>query len=414
VAFLYNGGPGSASMWLHMGAFGPRRAATVNGEFTPPAPYRLVDNTESLLDKTDLVFIDAMGTGYSRAAGKAQERDFYGVDEDADAFARFITTYLSRNDRWNSPKFLIGESYGTFRSAVLGNLLQQRYNVHLNGIDLISSVLDLSTITFADGDDRIYAHYLPSYAAVAWYFKALKARPAALEPFLAEARAFAAGEYAAALFKGAALPAAEKASVAKKMAAFTGLSEEYLLRANLRVKLGQFNVELLRGRGLTTGRIDARFTGYTFDLLTDAAERDPEGPAVGGAFTALVNLYNHDELKFGRDRPYRNTRLGGGWNWTRQGAGQGGFPPAPNVQGDLARAMIMNPRLLVQVENGYFDMATPFFPTEFTMQHLGIPAELQKNITLQYYDAGHMMYLRDADRVKLHDNVAAFIDRATR
>jgi carboxypeptidase C (cathepsin A) len=414
VAFLYNGGPGSASMWLHMGAFGPRRAATVNGEFTPPAPYRLVDNTESLLDKTDLVFIDAMGTGYSRAAGKAQERDFYGVDEDADAFARFITTYLSRNDRWNSPKFLIGESYGTFRSAVLGNLLQQRYNVHLNGIDLISSVLDLSTITFADGDDRIYVHYLPSYAAVAWYFKALKARPAALEPFLAEARAFAAGEYAAALYKGAALPAAEKASVAKKMAAFTGLSEEYLLRANLRVKLGQFNVELLRGRGLTTGRIDARFTGYTFDLLTDAAERDPEGPAVGGAFTALVNLYNHDELKFGRDRPYRNTRLGGGWNWTRQGAGQGGFPPAPNVQGDLARAMIMNPRLLVQVENGYFDMATPFFPTEFTMQHLGIPAELQKNITLQYYDAGHMMYLRDADRVKLHDNVAAFIDRATR
>jgi carboxypeptidase C (cathepsin A) len=170
VAFLYNGGPGSATMWLHMGAFGPRRVATTNGGFTPPAPYSLVDNTESLLDKTDLVFIDAMGTGYSRAAGKGEEKDFYGVDEDAAAFAQFIVTYLSRNNRWNSPKFLIGESYGTFRSAVLGNLLQSRYNVHLNGIDLISSVLDLSTSTFADGDDRVYEYYLPSYAAVAWYF----------------------------------------------------------------------------------------------------------------------------------------------------------------------------------------------------------------------------------------------------
>src|ERR1017187_5316749 len=177
VSFLYNGGPGSATMWLHMGAFGPRRVSTVNGEFTPPAPYKLVDNTESLLDKTDLVFIDAMGTGYSRAAGKAQEKDFYGVDEDAEAFAQFIVTYISRNDRWNSPKFLIGESYGTFRSAALGNLLQEKYSVHLNGIDLISSVLDLATISFGPGDDRCYVYYLPSYAAVAWYHKALKDRP---------------------------------------------------------------------------------------------------------------------------------------------------------------------------------------------------------------------------------------------
>lgn len=413
VAFLYNGGPGSATMWLHMGAFGPRRASTVNGEFTPPAPYKLVDNTESLLDKTDLVFIDAMGTGYSRAAGKGQERDFYGVDEDAAAFAQFIITYISRNDRWNSPKFLIGESYGTFRSAVVGNLLQQRYNVHLNGIDLISSVLDLSTITFADGDDRVYTYYLPSYAAVAWYFKALKDRPSALEPFLDEARKYAAGDYAAALFKGAAIASAEKTAVAKKLSAFTGLSEDYLIKANLRVTLGQFNAELLRGRGLTAGRIDARFTGYTFDLLTEEAETDPEGPAVGGAFTALINMYNHDELKFGRDKSYRNTRLGRGWNWTRQGGG-GGFPPAPNVQGDLAQAMVTNPRLLVQIENGYYDMATPFFETEFTAQHLGIPADLQKNITLKYYNAGHMMYLQAADRVKLHDNIAAFIDRATK
>jgi carboxypeptidase C (cathepsin A) len=412
VAFLYNGGPGSATMWLHMGAFGPRRVATVNGAFTPPAPYSLVDNAETLLDKTDLVFIDMMGTGYSRAAGKGEEKDFYGVDEDAAAFAQFIVTYLSRNNRWNSPKFLIGESYGTFRSAVLGNLLQSRYNVHLNGIDLISSVLDLSTITFADGDDRVYEYYLPSYAAVAWYFKTAPTRTATLEETVEAARKYAAGEYATALFKGDTLTDAETAAVAKRLHEFTGISEEYFIRANLRVKLGQFNAELMRGKGLTAGRIDARFTGHTFNLLTENSESDPEGPAVGGAFTALINQYNHEELKFGRDKQYRNTRLGGGWNWTRQGGG-GGFPPAPNVQRDLAQAMITNPALQVQIENGYYDMATPFFPTEFTAHHLGIPEALQKNVVLKYYTAGHMMYLQDSDRKALHDNVAAFIDRAT-
>ncbi|MEZ5317383.1 MAG: hypothetical protein R2752_08300 [Vicinamibacterales bacterium] len=413
VAFLYNGGPGSATVWLHMGAFGPRRVSTADGAFTPPAPYSLVDNAETLLDRTDLVFIDAMGTGYSRAAGKAKESDFYGVDEDASAFAQFIVTYLSRNDRWNSPKFLIGESYGTFRSAALGNLLQSRYNVHLNGIDLISSVLDLSTITFAPGDDRPYVYYLPSYAAVAWYHKALAERPASLTAFVDEARQFAQGEYAAALFQGARLPADRKAAVARTMSRFTGLSPEYLERADLRVTLAQFNAELLRTRGLTSGRIDARFTGYTFDLLTETAEGDPEGPAVGGAFTALVNDYNHRELQYGRDMDYRISKLGGGWNWERPSAPQRGFPSAPSTQADLAQAMITNPRLQVEVENGYYDMATPFMPTEFTMSHLGLPKALQGNVTLKYYEAGHMMYLRDADRVALHDNVAAFIDRAS-
>jgi carboxypeptidase C (cathepsin A) len=418
ISFLYNGGPGSASMWLHMGAFGPRRIWTVDGEFTPPAPYKLVDNAESLLDKTDLVFIDAMGAGYSRAAGKATERDFYGVDEDAGAFGQFISTYVSRNDRWNSPKFLIGESYGTFRSAVLGNLLQNRYSMHLNGIALISSVLDLATLTFAPGDDRPYIFYLPSYAAVAWYHKALKTHPASLLEFIEEARKYAQNEYADALYKGSALPAAQKAAVAKKLSYFTGLSEEYLLKANLRPTLGQFNVELLRGRGLTSGRIDARFTGYTGNLLAETAQGDPEGPAVGGAFTALLNMYNHDELKFGKDKQYNNRSGGGGWNWTRtagggRGGGGGGFPSAPNSQNDLAQAMLTNPRLLVQVENGYYDMATPFFATEFTMTHLGLPAELQKNIKLNYYSAGHMMYLRDQDRVALHNGIAEFIERAT-
>jgi carboxypeptidase C (cathepsin A) len=416
VSFLYNGGPGSATMWLHMGAFGPRRVYTADGEFTPPAPYRLVDNTESLLDKTDLVFIDAIGTGYSHAVCKAQNKDFFGIDEDVDAFGQFIDTYLSRNDRWNSPKFLIGESYGTFRSAALGDYLQDHYSIHLNGIVLISSVLDLSTISFNPGDDRPYIFYLPSYAAVAWYHKVLKDRPADLPTFIEEARQYAGGDYAAALEKGAGISADEKAAAAKKLSYFTGLSEDYLTKAGLRVNLSQFRAELQRGTGLTTGRIDARFSGYTYDLLEEFAQGDPEGPAVGGAFTALINEYNHDELKFGKDRVYHNSAEGTNeWKWTRRpGPGRRfGFPGAPNVMPDLAEAMVTNPKLLVQVENGYYDLATPFVATEFTMSHLGLPENLQKNVTLDYYTAGHMMYLHDDDRVNLHGHVANFIDRAT-
>ena len=417
ISFFYNGGPGSASMWLHMGAFGPRRVWTPDGAFTAPAPYKLVDNSESLLDKTDMVFIDAMGTGYSHVVGKGKPSDFNGIDEDMASFGQFINTYISRNERWNSPKFLMGESYGTFRSAAVGNYLQSRYSMHLNGIVLISSVLDLSSITFGPGDDRVYTYYLPSYAAVAWYHKALKNRPANFEAFLQEARQYAVGDYATALFKGDKLPAAEAAAVAKRLSYFTGLSEDYLLKARLRPTLGQFNVELLRDRGLTAGRIDARFTGFTQDLLSENAQGDPEGPAVGGAFTALLNEYNHLELKFGMDKEYHNTSGGiGGWNWTRGGGrgGRGGFPGAPNVQGDLAQAMITNPRLLVEVENGYFDMATPFFGTEFTVDHLDIPDALKGHVQNKYYEAGHMMYLHDGSRVKLHANIAAFVDRAVR
>jgi carboxypeptidase C (cathepsin A) len=399
-----------------MGSFSPKRVVTVNADATPPAPYKLTDNSNCLLDKTDLVFVDPVGTGFSHAVGKSQDKDFWGVDQDMKSLAQFINTYVSRNNRWNSPKFLIGESYGTFRSAALGNYLQQRDSVHLNGIVLISSVLDLSTITFPPGDDRSFVYYLPSYAAVAWYHKVLKDRPADLPGFIEEARKYAQGEYSAALFKGTELSASEKAAVAKKLAYFTGLSEDYLNKADLRVNLGQFMAELQRSRGLTTGRIDARFSGYTADLLEENAQGDPEGPAVGGAFTALINAYNHDELKFGKDKIYHNTTGGGGgWNWTRGGGGRRGFfPSGPNVQGDLAQAMLTNPKLLVQVENGYYDMATPFFATEFTMEHLGLPADLQKNVKLDYYNAGHMMYLHDEDRVSLHNQIATFIDKATK
>ncbi|HLV94360.1 MAG TPA: hypothetical protein VKS44_04145 [Candidatus Acidoferrales bacterium] len=414
ISFLYNGGPGSATLWLHMGAFGPRRVETTSApDYTPPAPFQLVDNTESLLDKSDLVFIDAMGTGYSHAVCKAKPKDFYGIDEDIDAFGQFIDTYVSRNDRWNSPKFLIGESYGTFRSAALGDYLQDHYSMQMNGIVLISSVLDLSTISFGAGDDRPYIFYLPSYAAVAWYHKVLKDRPADLPAFIEEARQYANGPYAAALAKGSNIGADEKAAVAKKLSSFTGLSEDYLMKADLRVKLPQFMAELERSEGKTVGRIDARFTGPTSDLLEEYAQDDPEGPAVGGAFTAMVNHYNHDELKFGKDMVYHDQAEDSrGWNWKRSPrGGRGGFfPGAPNVEGDLAEAMVSNPYLRVEVENGYFDLATPFFATEYTMDHLGLPANLQKNVHLDYYDAGHMMYLHDADRVNLHNNIARFIE----
>ena len=414
VSFLFNGGPGSASMWLHMGSVGPKRVVTTNGVYTPPAPYSIVDNQETLLHRTDLVFIDAMGTGFSRIAGRGTERDFYGVDEDAAAFTQFITTWLSRNGRWNSPKFIIGESYGTYRAAVVSNLLQQR-GVHLNGVDLLSMVLDLSTITFAAGDDRPYIYYLPSYAAVAWYHKALANRPASLEVLLEDARRYAVTDYASALMKGSALTEAEMSTVAKRLSTLTGLSEDFLKRANLRPTLGQFNAELMRSRRQTAGRIDARFAGETFNQLTETAENDPFNAAVSSAYTAAVNHYTREVLKFGGDRPYLNTNgAGGRWNWVRAAGGRGFFPSAPNVQNDLVQAMIANPNMVVQVENGYYDMATPFFPAEFTMSHLGISSQLHKNVVLKYYQSGHMMYLRDEDRIALRDNLAGFIDRGTR
>ena len=416
IAFVYNGGPGSSSIWLHMGAFGPRRVVTANAEPTAPAPYSVTDNENCLLDKSDLVFIDPVGTGFSRAAGKSKEKDFWGVDEDSKSLAQFITTYVSRNNRWNSSKFLIGESYGTFRSAALGNYLQSQDNMDLNGIVLMSSVLDLGTISFNPGEDMTYVYYLPSYAATAWYHKALSNRPDDLKAFLVEVRKFAASDYAAALMKGSSLSAAEKADVAKRLSQYTGLGEDYLIKANLRVKLPQFMIELQRSKGLTTGRLDARFTGPTYDLLGEYANDDPQSTAVSGAFTAVFNAYVREDLKFGQDKTYDvlNSQANGEWDWKHEAGHNFGFPGSPNVEGDLIQAMISNPHLRVEVENGLYDLATPFFATEHTMDHLGLPSDIQGHIELKYYDAGHMMYLQDADLAKLKANIASFIDRTAK
>lgn len=415
LAFLYNGGPGASSIWVHMGAYGPRRVASVDvgGGIAPP--YKLVDNTESLLDKADLVFVDPIGTGFSHAVGKAQDKDFWGVDQDVKSLAQFIGLYVSRNNRWNSPKFLIGESYGTFRSAALGNHLQSHENIYLNGIVLMSSVLDLGTISFNPGEDMTYVFYLPSYAASAWYHKLLKDRPENLNSFLDETRQFACTEYTLALVKGDKISDSEKAEVAKKLSRFTGLSEEYLVKANLRVNLPQFMKELQRTKGLTTGRFDARYSGPGYDALGEYAEYDPQDAAIGGAFVSVFNSYVREELKFGQDKTYKPSADIGDWDWKHRGPGDNfGFPGSPNVEGDLIQAMMTNPRLQVEVENGLYDLATPFFGTEFTMEHLLLPEKLRGNVHLQYYGAGHMMYVRDEDRAKLKNNVGAFIENASK
>jgi carboxypeptidase C (cathepsin A) len=416
LAFLYNGGPGSSSIWLHMGSFGPKRVVTVNAGVTPPAPYKLEDNPNCLLDEADLVFIDPVGTGFSKAVGKAEDKDFWGVDPDARSLANFVQSYVSRNNRWNSPKFLIGESYGTFRNAALANVLQSRYGLYLNGLVMVSSVWDLGTISFYPGEDLSYILYLPSYAATAWYHKVLKERPADLNAFLDEARKFAKGEYADALLKGGTISAAEKAAVAKKFELFTGLSEDYILKSDLRVKLPQFTQELQRSRGLTTGRLDARFSGPTYNLLAETADYDPQEAAISGAFVAAFNMYIREDLKFGQERQYLIFANFGDnhWDWKHQAGDFAFFPGSPNVMLDLAGVMLTNTKLQVEMEDGIYDLATPFLEAEYSTEHLALPENLQKNIHHKYYEAGHMMYLHDEDLTHLKANVGAFIESASR
>ena len=405
ITFIYNGGPGSASVWLHMGAFGPRKVVTTDVSPTPPAPYQMVDNANSLIDVTDMIFIDPIGTGFSRVVGKGKGKDFWGVDEDAKSIEQFITRYVSRNGRWNSPKYLLGESYGTTRSAVLVNRLQSRDGMDFNGVVLISSVLDFETLEFADGHDISYELYLPSYAATAAYHKVIPA-PAAMSVFLQQVRQFAMGPYADALNRGLSLPADQKAAIAKQIASYTGLAEDYILKANLRISLGQFMEELQRTRGVIVGRLDSRFTGPGLNLLSEQAEYDPQSNAITGAYTAVWNSYVRDELKYGHDLHYVTGGGAQGWNWNR---GRGGWTTATYVGRDLASALVANPNLKIEVENGYYDLATPFFATEYTMDHLPMQAPVRSRITLKYYDAGHMMYVLDPALAALKTSIAQFI-----
>ena len=411
VTFAYNGGPGSSSMWLHMGALGPRRVVVNDPANNPPPPYNVVDNDYSLIDITDLVMIDPIGTGLSHAFNKATNKDFWGVDEDIKSVSQFIKQYVTDNGRWNSPKYLLGESYGTFRSAGIANYLQDNMGMAMNGVVLVSVVLDLRTLTFQNGDDISYVLHLPSYAATAWYHNKLANKPATLEPFLTEVRNYAVGEYAAALAKGASLTDAEKANVVAKLSAYTGLSKDYLMKGNLRINEPQFTAELLRDSSFTVGRLDARYKGINQDLLGEFAYIDPQSDQISPAFISSFLSYYYDDLKVNKNLNYHTSAYsaeGFKWNWSRGGAGNSD-PTTPNTAVDLAGAMSKNPNLKILVLNGYYDLATPFFATEYTFNHMGLEKKIQSNITMKYYEAGHMMYINNAALPQFKKDIAAFV-----
>ena len=415
LTFAYNGGPGSSSIWLHMGALGPRRIVTQDAGFTPPPPYDLVDNRYSILDVTDIVMIDPVGTGLSRAVGKKKESDFYGVDPDIQSVSGFIKQYVSDNGRWNSPKYLLGESYGTTRSAGVVDYLQSREGMAFNGVILVSVALDLEAIFSWPGNDRPYPLFMPTYAAVAWYHDVLPDRPAELGPFLDEVRAYALGPYNDALMQGDDLSESERSAVAQKLHEYTGLSADYIEKANLRVAESEFTHQLLEEHGETVGRLDARFTGPTFDRLAKDAEYDPQSAAVSSAFTAAFLHYLHQELNFGQEKTYNvSARVFGSWKWEHRVPGANFPAPFPNTGLDLAHAMRYNPNLRVLVLNGYYDLATPFLATEYMMSHLGLTDELQANIQQVYYEAGHMMYLHPPSLEKMKADVAGFIGQTNR
>jgi carboxypeptidase C (cathepsin A) len=418
ITFLFNGGPGSSTIWLHMGAFGPVRVQTVDTKHTPAAPYSTVNNDYSLLDASDLVFIDAPGTGYSRIAGKDKEKAFYGVDQDINAFTNFITQFLTKYDRWNSPKYVFGESYGTMRGAGLAYSLQNA-DVDLNGLVLLSDILNWDFMPddpqLNPGIDTPYVVALPTYGATAWYFHKVPNAPTDLRAYLNEVENFATGEYAQALSKGDALPSDERQRVAEKLAAYTGLSVPYLLKSNLRIEYGAFQKELMANEGLTTGTLDTRFVGATLDPLSKVASYDPQGAALGAAYVAAWHNYSRDWLNYRPDIKFKSgIPIYGKWDYKHQPPGADKpLIMLPNVLPDLAIAMKTNPDLKVMVNGGYFDVSTPYFEGWTEMHHLAIPPALQTNIEYHYYESGHMVYVHLPTLVELHDNVAGFIRRTS-
>jgi carboxypeptidase C (cathepsin A) len=411
VTFAFNGGPGSSSLWLHMGVLGPKRVVITDPDPTPAGPYRTVDNEYGLLDKSDLVMIDPVGTGLSHAVCDHKDSEFWGVDPDVDSISRFIAQYVSDNERWTSPKYLLGESYGTTRGAAILNYLRGRRAMAFNGLILVSVATDVEAI-FAElpGNDRPYAVYLPAYAAVAWYHHTVPNAPAALEPFLNEVRAYAAGPYTAALLKGDALPDAELEAAAQKMHDYTGLPVDYLKAANLRISENAFAHELLKGQGKTVGRLDGRYVGLTWDPLEKETDYDPQSAAIAAAFAATFLDYYHGELKFGQGATYNvsNFTIGDQWRWTHKTGRGDQF--AVNTGVDLAEALVKDANLKVLVLNGYYDLATPFSATEYVMTHLGVPKSAGARVSMKYYEAGHMMYVHPPSAAKMKRDLDAFID----
>ncbi len=401
-----------------MGAFGPRRIVTNTDQHLAAAPYKVAPNDQSLLDASDLVFIDAPGAGFSRIAGPDKEKAFWGIDADGYAFAEFITTFLNKYGRWQSPKFLFGESYGTTRSAVLVNMLEQRA-IDVNGVMLLSQILafDLSPDSpyFNPGLDQAYITSLPTYAATAWYHKKLGDQGKDIKPFLDEVEKFATTDYALALQKGADLPEAERNTIADRLHKYTGLSVDYIKKADLRISGGEFTKNLQDDKDITTGRIDTRFSGPNLDSLSKEADYDPFISAIGSAYIAGFNDYARKDLKWGEERRIKLfADVGHWWNFQHVPPGADQAPwQSPNVMVDLATAMKTNPKLKVQLNVGYFDLATPFYEGVYEMKHLPIPARLQSNIDYKFYESGHMVYANETALKQLHDNAAEFIKNAS-
>jgi carboxypeptidase C (cathepsin A) len=410
VAFLFNGGPGSASIWLHMGSFAPVRAEMAAEGFQPTPPYRLVPNEHSLLDIADVVFIDAMSTGYSRTVAGVDPRQFHGVRGDLRAFGRFIREYLTHFDRWSSPKFVIGESYGSIRSAGLVGELQNRHGIELNGVVLLSALLSYQTIRTAPQNDIAYVVLVPTYAATAWYHKKLPADLAAkpLKAVVDEARAFAFGEYAAALVKGNTLTQSEARAAAQKLARYTGLSAAYLERANLRVSASRYRKELLREQRLAVGRLDSRFTTVDLDAAGEEPEFDPSNTALAGPYVAAFSEYMRDTLKWKSDLSYPTSGNVRPWAWDE-------FENQyMDLTEELRAAMARNPHLQVLGVAGYYDLATPVAGLEYNLWHLGYDETFTRRVGVTYYEGGHMMYIRPSAHAQLKLDIARFIRQAAR
>ena len=406
LTFSFNGGPGSSSVWLHLGLLGPRRVVMGDAGNLLPPPFGLADNEFSLLDQTDLVFIDPVSTGYSRPVEGQKAREFHGFKKDIESVGDFIRLYTTRYGRWFSPKFLAGESYGTTRSAGLSGYLQERHGLYLNGIMLISAVLDFSTLEFEPGNDLPYVLFLPTYAATACYHGKVRTRRP-LRKFLAEVERFAAGDYADALAKGASLSKQQQTLIAEKLARYTGLSQEYIEQTNLRPVIYRFCKQLLRDRRRTVGRLDSRFLGMDRDAAGEFWESDPSMDAIIGPYTAALYDYVRNELKFESDLPYEiiNSQV---WPWSYANHEN----RYVNVAETLRHAMCVNPHLKVHVANGFYDLATPYFATRYTFNRLGLEKELQSHISMSYYEAGHMMYVHLPSIKQLKQDLAGFIQSA--
>ncbi len=405
VTFAFNGGPGSSSVWLHLGLLGPRRVLMGDAGDLKAPPYALADNPESLLAVSDLVFIDPVSTGYSRAVEGTKPGPFHGYQGDIESVGELIRIWTARNKRWMSPKFLAGESYGTLRGAALTEHLQSRHGMYLNGLILISSVLDLSSLDFENQrNDRAHALFLPTYAAIAHYHG--KVRRRSLRALLDDAEEFATGDYAEALRKGNRLTAKERSGIVKKLAALTGLSEDYVERADLRIEHWRFFGELLRGDRRTAGRLDGRFSGPMASAIAENMDADPSHDAIAGPYAAAFNHYVRDELGYSNDLPYEQiSRRVDPWSFKE-------FEGRPiDVTPKLERAMRQNPHLRVHIAYGYYDGATAYHASEDVVAHLNLPDELRANIEHAYYEAGHMMYVHEPSRRQQSKDLAAFVTR---